>query len=104
MYTISLNFKPVHNILEQLLVCGEERLCEFTSPDSTLDINDFLMPTGYPDISVTADSRRLAYECCSINEVITKRIPALDDVRKGLGSVKFLGKSALVLVSKCSDI
>lgn len=104
MYTISLYFNPVHNIFEQLLVCGEERLCEFTSPDSTLDISDLLISAGYPHISVTADSRRLAYECCLIHEVITKRIPALDDIRKGLESVKFWGKSALDLMSKCPDI
>ena len=39
-----------------------------------------------------------------IHEVITKRIPALDDIRKGLESVKFWGKSALDLISKCPDI
>ena len=72
------------HIFEQLLVCDEDRLCEFTSPDSALDIGDLLMSAGYPHVRVTADRRRLAYECCLIYEVVPKRIPALNDIRKGL--------------------
>ena len=54
------------------------------------------MSAGYPHISVTADRRHLAYECYLIHEVIMKQIPALDDIRKGLESVKFLGSHLLI--------
>ena len=62
------------------------------------------MSAGYPHISVTVDRRRLAYECCLIHEVITKRIPALDDIRKGLESVKVRGKSSLDLMAKWPEV
>lgn len=39
-------------------------------------------------MEITADNRSLAYECFLQYEVITKRIPALEDIRKGLASVK----------------
>ena len=63
MFYICVFIVFVH-IFEQLLVCDEDRLCEFTTPDSALDIGDLLTSTGYPHISVTDDRRCLPYECC----------------------------------------
>ena len=62
------------------------------------------MSAGYPHIDVTGNRRRLAYECCLVHEVITKRIPALEDIRKGLESVKVLGKSSLDLLTKWPEL
>jgi hypothetical protein len=79
-------------------------LCEFTTPGSSYDISDLLMSAGYPHISVTANTRCLAYECCLVYEVITKRIPALEDIRKGLECVKVLGKSSINLLTKWPEL
>mgnify|MGYP002804255812 CR=1 FL=1 len=49
---------------------------------------------------VLPEQRQLAVECCVQYEVITKRISALDDMRKGLQSVKVLGNSILDLLVK----
>lgn len=58
------------------------------------------MSAGYPHLTVSPQRRQLAFECCVQYEVITKRIPALDDMRKGLQSVKVLGNSILELLMK----
>ena len=53
-----------------------------------MNISELLTSAGYPHISITEKRRHLAYECILLYEVITKRIPALDDLRKGLSPVK----------------
>ncbi len=58
------------------------------------------MSAGYPHLTVSPERRQLAVECCVQYEVITKRISALDDMRKGLQSVKVLGNSILDLLVK----
>lgn len=40
----------------------------------------------------------MAYECLLLYEVVTKRIPAMEDIRKGLGSVKRNGITLLDLL------
>ncbi len=47
-------------------------LAEFTSSGSDMDISDLLIAAGYPRITIPADKRHLAYECCLVYEVITK--------------------------------
>ena len=42
--------------------------------------------------------RHLAFECCLLHEVFTKRLAALDDIRKGLASIKTHDVSILDLV------
>lgn len=55
------------------------------------------MAAGFPHLEVTPATRTLAYECCLTYEVITKRLPALDDLRKGLRSECVMGTSLLDL-------
>lgn len=69
-----------------------------TNPDSPQDISDLLMSAGYPHLTITKERKHLAYECILLNEVVTKRIAALDDIRKGLGEVKVSGVSVLSLL------
>ena len=87
--------------LKQLLECtDEEQFSEFLTTDSDLDISDLLMSAGFPHITITPGTKQIAYECCLLYEVITKRVTALDDIRKGLQSVKVLGNTALDLLAK----
>ena len=79
-------------------------LCEFTNPGSSCYIGDLLVSAGYPHICVTADKRRMAYECCLVHEVVTKRIPALDDIRKGLQSVNVAGETSLRLLERWPEL
>ena len=58
------------------------------------------MAAGFPHISITQERKQLAYECCLLHEVITKRVAALDDIRKGLQSVKLLGNTVLDLLRR----
>ena len=55
------------------------------------------MAAGFPHLEVTPTTRSLAYECCLTYEVVTKRIPTLDDLRKGLSSECVMGTSLLDL-------
>ena len=71
----------------QLLTCADDDLKKFTDGNSTCDITDILMASGFPHGMVSLSNRQLAYECCLTYEVITKRIPSLDDMRKGLSSM-----------------
>lgn len=72
---------------EQLLQCEKESLADFTNSSSPMNISELLTSAGYPHLSITQERQHLAYECILLYEVITKRIPALDDLRKGLASV-----------------
>ena len=58
------------------------------------------MSAGFVHITITEERRNLAYECILLSEVVTKRIPALDDLRRGLGEVKVSGVSLLSLLER----
>ena len=58
------------------------------------------MAAGYPHLNITEERRGLAFECCLLYEVVTKRIVALDDIRKGLAEVKVSGISFLDLLAR----
>lgn len=84
--------------------CESAKLIEFTNPDSPLCIIDELQNSGYPHIEITENNKRYAYECCLVNEVITKRLPALDDMRKGIGEVNVMGITLLFLLEDFPEI
>ena len=72
-----------------------------------MDISDLLVAARYPHIFIPADKRqeiREAYECCLVYDVITKRVPALEDIRKGLESVNVRGKTVLDLIREFPDL
>ena len=73
-------------------------------PDSDNNISDILVSSGYPHVAVSATTRHLAFECCLLHEVFTKRLAALDDIRKGLATVKTHGISILDLVLTYPDL
>ncbi len=54
-----------------------------------------LLAGGFPHLEIGPDTRLLAYECILISEVITKRVPILDDIRRGLKFETHLGSSIL---------
>ena len=54
------------------------------------------MASGFPHIQISPSNRQLAYECCLSNEVITKRIPSLGDLRKGISSEVVFGRQTLL--------
>lgn len=62
------------------------------------------MSAGFPHITITEERRNLAYECILLSEVVTKRIPALDDLRRGLGEVKVSGVSLLSLLERYPEL
>ena len=53
-----------------------------------MNISELLVSAGYPHLNITEGRRHLAYECILLYEVVTKRIPAMDDLRKGFAAVK----------------
>ena len=59
-----------------------------------------MVSAGYPHITISPERRQLAFECCLQYEVITKRVSALDDMRKGLQSVKVWGNTINDLLVK----
>lgn len=73
-------------------------------PGSTYDIIDLLISSGFPHITVSENNRSMAYECCLVHEVITKRVAALDDIRRGLGSVTVRNKTCLNLLEKWPEL
>ncbi len=76
----------------------------FTDPDSPDDMTEFLTSAAFPHITITEERRNLAYECILLHEVVTKRIPALDDLRRGLGTVKVSGVSLLSLLERYPEL
>ena len=62
------------------------------------------MSAGFPHISITKERKYLAYECCLLYKVITKRVAALDDMRKGLQSVRVMGNTSLDLLVKWPEL
>ena len=76
----------------------------FTDPNSPHDISELLMSPGFAHITITEERRNLAYECILLSEVVTKRITALDDLRRGLGEVKVSGVSLLSLLERYPEL
>ena len=65
-----------------------------------MNIAELLASAGYPHVRITEERRHVAYECILSYEVITKRIPALDDLRKGLAAVKMSGVTLFDLLGR----
>ncbi len=66
--------------------------------DNPSNIADTISSSGFPHIEITDENKELAYECCLVHEVITKRIPLLHDIREGLMSESSMGIGILNLV------
>lgn len=79
-------------------------MADFTNPLSPMNISDLLTSAGYPHVSITEGRRHLAYECVLLYEVVTKRIPAMDDLRKGLAAVKVSGTTLLDILMRFPDL
>lgn len=79
--------------------CSDQELGKFTS-DGDFNIADTLVSAGFPHIEVLPSNRSLAYECVLTYEVVTKRIPVLDDLRKGLDSVRVMATTGTDLVQQ----
>lgn len=58
------------------------------------------MAAGFPHIEVLPSNKSLAYECVLTYEVVTKRIPVLDDLRKRLDSVRVMATTGTDLVQQ----
>ena len=87
-----------------MLNLPDNELYKITDPESEHNITDILLSSGYPHIAVTGVTRQLAFECCLLHEVITKRLAALDDIRKGLASVQISGITVLDLLRKYPEL
>lgn len=79
--------------------CSDQELSKFTS-DGDFNIADTLVAAGFPHIEVLPSNMSLAYECVLSYEVVTKRIPVLDDLRKGLDSVRVMATTGTDLVQQ----
>ena len=86
------------------MCCDSAKLADFTLPESPLCIIEELQAAGYPHLEVTEQKRHFAYECCLVHEVITKRLPALDDIRKGLAEVNVTGITLLCLLERFPEL
>ena len=89
---------------EQLLQCKKESLADFTNSSSPVNISELLTSPGYPHSSITEERQHLAYECILLYEVTTKRIAALDDLRRGLAFVEVSQTTLLDLLERLPDI
>ena len=58
------------------------------------------MSAGYPQLTITKEWKHLAFECILLDEVMTKKVAALNDIRKGLGEVKVCGVSVHSLLDR----
>ena len=63
--------------------------------EESCNISELLLAGGFPHIEVSPASRLLAYECVLTSEVITKRVPVLDDIRNGLKLEYVMGGNLL---------
>ena len=72
---------------------------KFTDCHNPSNIADILTSSGFPLIEVIQNNRQLAYECCLIHEVITKRIALLDDLRQRFTSERLTGFNLMNLAS-----
>lgn len=68
------------------------------------NITDVLTSSGFPHIEINDGNKILAYECCLMHEVVTKRIPSLHHLREGLMSESCLGTNLLTLVSMHREV
>ena len=75
-------------------------MADFTNPGNPMNISELLVSAGYPHLNITEGRRHLAYECILLYEVVTKRIPAMDDLRKGFAAVKVSGMTLLDLLNR----
>lgn len=89
---------------EQLFQCKKESLADFTNSSSSMNISELLTSAGYPHLSITEERQHPAYECIFLFEVITKRIPSVNDLRKGLASVKVSQTTLLDLLERLPDV
>ena len=69
-----------------------------------MKISELLTSPGYPHSSITEERQHLAYECILLYEVTTKRIAALDDLRRGLAFVEVSQTTLLDLLERLPDI
>ena len=76
----------------------------FTDEDNPLNITEALVSSGFPHVEVTTRNKNVAFECIMVSEVITKRIPMLDDLRQGLISESVLGFNVLNLASMHTEV
>lgn len=102
--TIILTFTYSMFPCEQLFQCKKESLADFTNSSSPMNISELLTSAGYPHLSIIEERQHPAYECIFLYEVITKRIPSLNDLRKGLASVKVSQKTLLDLLERLPDV
>lgn len=79
-------------------------MADFTDSQNPTNISELLASAGYPHLSITEKRRHLAYECILLYEVVTKRIPAMDDLRKGLAAVKVSGTTLLDLLVRFPEL
>ena len=77
--------------------CSDQELGRFTL-DGDFSIGDTLVAAGFPHIEVLHSNRLLACECVLTYEVVTKHIPVLNDLRKGLDSVHAMASTGIDLV------
>ena len=69
-----------------------------------MNISELLVSAGYPHSNITEGRRHLAYECILLYEVVTKRIPAMDDLRRGFSAVKVSGTTLLDLLIRFPEL
>ena len=79
-------------------------MADFTNPVNPMNISELLVSAGYPHLNITEGRRHLAYECILLYEVVTKRIPAMDDLRKGFATVKVSGMTVLDLLIRFPEL
>ena len=79
----------------QLLNCSDNDLPKFMDSEESCNISELLLAGGFPHIDVIPATRLLAYECVLTHEIITKRVPVLDDIHNGLKLESVLGGNLL---------
>lgn len=94
---------PYYYFTLKLVHCSDQELGKFTL-DGDFNITDILVSGGFPHIEVPPSNWLLAYECVLTYKVITKRITVLDDLRKGLDSVRVMGTSVIDLLQRHSQV
>ena len=73
-------------------------------PRESCNLADVLIAGGFPHLDVCSSTRVLAYECVMRSEVITKRLPALDDLRNGLVSEHYMGLNILDIAQSHEEV
>lgn len=88
----------------KLLTCPDDQLSRFMDPSESCNLADVLIAGGFPHLEVCSSTRVLAYECVVRSEVITKRVPALDDLRNGLVSESYMGLNLLDIARSHAEV